>query len=153
MTSTQNVIPVHFPAVRPRKKKPSTANAYLKESADKARAHVDFQLIDTCVRYCVTITGAEAGFNADPTDSHFAEPIDAKLLRNCRRLIEKAAQLRPQTIDGLRAKAHVALLVTDPQRNSDCVSDEERAFLNTFAADVIRYQKDCHLDTDKRFGS
>jgi hypothetical protein len=55
------------------------------EDRKAAKAHPDYKLIKACVEYGFLFGGTGSGFAIDPTDSHFAGPVDS---RNCERAEE-----------------------------------------------------------------
>jgi hypothetical protein len=110
------------------------------ESRKAAKAHPDYKLIKACVEYGFLFGGAGSGFAIDPTDSHFAGPVDSRNCERAEEIITRANKYRPVTLDGLAAKGAAAKLICDLS-DRNYIKDYERDFLQTLAEDVCRFHK------------
>jgi hypothetical protein len=87
----------------------ATAAISKRRSASTATDHPDAILIKACIDFAVAVRGASGAFEADPTaDNDFASKMDVVLLRRAEKQQALIADLRPTTLDGLRAKAAAA---------------------------------------------
>jgi hypothetical protein len=110
-----------------------------RERAAKRPAHPDAKLINACIEYCMALSGAEAAFKTDPTDSHFAVPAAEEAETRAAVALALATKIEPITTDGLRAKAAcVAEALGKCDNYLDEISSE---FLLSLAADVIRFHR------------
>jgi hypothetical protein len=103
----------------------STAATAKGRSANTATDHPDAILIKACVDFAVAVRGASGAFEADPTcDNDFARQMDVSLMRRAGKQQNLIADLRPTTLDGLRAKAAAAnlALTFDLDTSADLLS-------------------------------
>jgi hypothetical protein len=103
----------------------STAATAKRRSAGLETAHPDATLIKACINFAVAVRGASGAFEADPTgDNDFAGPMDVALMRRAGKQQDLIADLRPTTLDGLRAKAAAAnlALTFDLDTSADLLS-------------------------------
>jgi hypothetical protein len=115
---------------------------YVAEDRKAAKAHPDYKLIKACVEYGFLFGGTGSGFAIDPTDNHFAGPVDCRNCERAEEIITRASKRRPITLDGLAAKGAAAKLIcnlSDSDRNY--IEDYERDFLQTLAEDVCRFHE------------
>jgi hypothetical protein len=110
------------------------------ESRKAAKAHPDSKLIEACVEYGFLSGGGASGFKIDPTDSHFAGPVDSLNCERAEEIITRASKYRPVTLDGLAANGAAAKLICDLS-DRNYIDDYEREFLQTLAEDVCRFHK------------
>ena len=108
------------------------------ESRKAAKAHPDYKLIKACVEYGFLFGGT--GSAIDPTDNHFAGPVDSRNCERAEKIITRASKHRPVTLDGLAAKGAAAKLIcTLSDRNY--IEDYEQDFVQSLAEDVCRFHK------------
>jgi hypothetical protein len=108
------------------------------EARKAAKAHPDYKLIKACVEYGFLFGGTGSGFAIDPTDSHFAGPVDCRNCERAEEIITRASKHRPVTLDGLSAKGAAAKMICG---DGNYINDYERDFLQTLAEDVCRFHK------------
>lgn len=124
MTVVQFKKPISAP------KNPGTRSK--KRSAPKMAS--DDALIRECIAFAQNLAASDASFDADPTESIYAERFRGPFFRRCNEALRKMAKLSARTAEGLQAKASVVPMVI---RNTAGRPDErEDAFFTCFAADV-----------------
>jgi len=97
-------------------------------------------LIKACVEYGFLFGGSASGFAIDPTDSHFAGPVDCRNCERAEEIITRASKHRPVTLDGLAAKGAAAKLIC-ALSDRNYIEDYEQDFLQSLAEDVCRFHK------------
>jgi hypothetical protein len=91
-------------------------------------------LIKACVEYGFLFGGTGSGFAIDPTDSHFAGPVDCRNCERAEEIITRASKRRPVTLDGLAAKgAKLICALSDRNYIEDSNRISCKASLRTFA--------------------
>jgi hypothetical protein len=100
----------------------------------KPRAPNDTALIRECVLYAQASGAFDAGFNADPTDSKFAEKLGERHQRQIDALLHTISTTPATTAQGLQAKARIVPTVISNAAKS--MDEREEAFMISFAADV-----------------
>jgi hypothetical protein len=108
------------------------------ESRKAAKAHPDYKLIKACVEYGFLFGGS--GSAIDPTDNHFAGPVDCRNCERAEEIITRASKHRPVTLDGLAAKGAAAKLIC-ALSDRNYIQDYEQDFLQSLAEDVCRFHK------------
>lgn len=99
-------------------------------------AHPDAEIIETCIAFAVAAGGIAAAFKVDPTgECDFASKRDTVYLRQEERLLAALVEMKPVTMDGLRAKAAIVEMVIDQR------SEGQEQFFKSLAADVISMQR------------
>jgi hypothetical protein len=110
------------------------------EARKAVKAHPDYKLIKACVEYGFLFGGSASGFAIDPTDSHFAGPVDCRNCERAEEIITRASKHRPVTLDGLAAKGAAAKLIC-ALSDRNYIEDYEQDFLQSLAEDVCRFHK------------
>jgi hypothetical protein len=119
--------------------KAKNSTNYDREDRKEAKAHPDHKLIKLCVEYGFTVGGCFAGFSIDPTDNHFAGPMDSSYLNRGDELLTRIAKIQPLTMDGLAAKGAVAKTIV---LTFDHHIDEfQTSFLLSLAEDTMRLHR------------
>jgi hypothetical protein len=129
-----------FDPTKPKSAEAQRPRDHEAESRTAAKAHPDFKLIEACVEYGFLSGGGASGFKIDPTDSHFAGPVDCQNCERAEAIITRASKYRPVTLDGLAAKGAAAKLLCD-LGDTNYIHDYEREFLQTLAEDVCRFHR------------
>lgn len=126
------VSPIIDFAVRTAKPRPT-------KRASKRPEHPDAELIEHCIEYASQIKVAEVGYEIDPTDSDFASFSDTLAQSRATRAMRQIVELKPNTMDGLRAKANIVAMCIDDWNGE--LQPLQRSFLTSLAEDVIRFQR------------
>jgi hypothetical protein len=119
--------------------KAKNSTNYDREDKKEAKGHPDHKLIRLCVEYGFTVGGCSTGFSIDPTDNHFAGPMDGSYLARGDELLTRIAKIQPLTMDGLAAKGAVAKAIVP---TLDHYIDEfQTSFLLSLADDTLRLHR------------
>lgn len=111
----------------------------------EAVEHPDAALIQACVNFAAAMRGASGAFEVDPTvDCDIAQAVDKRLMRQASKEQALITASRPNTWDGLRAKAAVVDMALDLDR------EDMPSFLRSLAADVIRFHRATTESTNRK---
>jgi len=80
---------------------------------------------------------SRSGFAIDPTEGHFAGPVDSRNCERAEEIITRASKYGPVTLDGLSAKGAVARMICgDGNYINDYNGTSCKPSLRTFAVSI-----------------
>jgi hypothetical protein len=139
MTATQTIA-TETPVINFAEK---TAGRPQRKRVGKRPDHPDADLIEHCIEYGMQIAAGRAAFPIDPTDAKFAAYFDDLTQSRADRALRAALDMKPRTLDGLRAKASLVEVALGDWEAFDTLAIDElrKKFLISLANDIIRFQR------------